>query len=483
MDEKDLNAGMDCQTESSDSAPADMPKSEQTQTQNETAAATGSSGTSQQPPYGYQPPYYMPYPPQGYAQNGNGQVPPFYPPYMSQQSAPEPPQKKKKKYVSRGAFAAMLVICILLSGATGFAASYMLLAGNHLTVYKMPSSTTVVYRDTSVENGEQTIPASDSFESAAEIGAKSVVEVTTETAATSDIFGQYVVGGAGSGVIISEDGYIITCNHIVAGASLVTVKTSDGQSFEAEIVGADSVTDVAVIKINATGLPAAVIGDSDSLRVAQSIIAIGNPLGELGGSVTTGSLSALNRRVEIDGNSYDLLQTDVAINPGNSGGGLFDLSGRLIGVVNAKSVGEDIEGIGFAIPINSAMRIAEELMSNGYVSGRPALGVYVVDYNAATDYWKLRTGKYGAICDYLTDYGIYFAEFAEGQTGELVFGDRIVAVDDVQVSSRNEMVALLNESYHVGDTVTLTVVRYVGNDNAKRKMMVDVQLTLIESAG
>jgi serine protease Do len=207
----------------------------------------------------------------------------------------------------------------------------------------------------------------------------SVVEIRTESVQMDSWMGQYVTEGAGSGVIIKENGYIITNNHVVTGASNIIVTTTDKKEYEATLVGTDPDTDVAVIKINAKGLKAATMGNSDQLNVGDLAVAIGNPLGELGGTVTAGIISALDRSISIDGKTMTLLQTDTSINPGNSGGGLFNQYGQLIGVVVAKSSGSDVEGLGFAIPINRAAEVAAQLMDGGYVKGKPSTGMAYQD--------------------------------------------------------------------------------------------------------
>ncbi len=286
-----------------------------------------------------------------------------------------------------------------------------------------------------------------------------VVEITTEMATGGSYFQQFITSGAGSGVIISSDGYIITNNHVIDGATKITVRLSSGSEYAATLVGADSQSDVAVIKIEEIALPCAVIGDSDKLAVGEEVLAIGNPLGTLGGSVTNGIISALDREITIDGQKMNLLQTNAAINPGNSGGGLFNMDGNLVAIVNAKSSGETIEGLGFAIPINYAYEIAKDLMANGYVSGRPALGI---SYIAIDDYMDLM--RYG-----VTSYGIYV--YDGGET-PLENGDRIVRFGDYEVSSTATLKSAI-QNYTVGDTVRITVVR--------RGQYVDLEVTLIES--
>ncbi len=293
----------------------------------------------------------------------------------------------------------------------------------------------------------------------------SVVEITTETRVTSSFIGQYVTEGAGSGVILSENGYIITNNHVISGASNITVRTSDGQNYPAALIGTDEQSDIAILKVEAEGLTPCVLGRSSDLMVGQSVFAIGNPLGTLGGSITDGIISALSREVTIEGQTMNLLQTNTAINPGNSGGGLFNANGDLIAIVNAKSAGSDIEGLGFAIPIDSVRDTIDQLIEFGYIRGRAAMNITYIEVSNQTDYWDYINSEIGR---YITDYGVYVLT---SQSDVLQFGDRIVAFDGVSISVGADIKALLTE-YSVGDTVDITVVR------AGR--MKTVQLTLGE---
>ena len=278
-----------------------------------------------------------------------------------------------------------------------------------------------------------------------------MVEVTTSSVQTNGIFAQYVTEGAGSGVIISEDGYILTNNHVIEGQSSIKVTTSDGQEYDATVVGTDDKTDIAVLKIEASGLTPAVIGDSDSLVVGETAVAVGNPLGELGGTVTDGIISALDREVTVEGKNMTLLQTSAAVSPGNSGGGLFNEKGELVGIVNAKSGGDNVEGIGFAVPINTAMEVAEQLIANGYVSGRPALGIQVI---AIAD---LQTAMQAGV----SQLGVYVQSVDPGSAAEqagLQVGDLFVSVDGTAVSTTSDVTAVLDE-HQVGDVIEVQVVR------------------------
>ena len=208
--------------------------------------------------------------------------------------------------------------------------------------------------------------------------ADTVVEIRTESVATQ--WGmQYIVSGAGSGGIVGQDNdlyYIVTNNHVIDGANDITVSTRAGTVYEATLVATDDSTDIAVVTVTSeTELQIAVWGNSDDLKIGEDLIAIGNPLGSLGGTVTKGILSAKGRSISVGDYAMTLLQTDTAINPGNSGGGLFNMKGELIGVVNAKTTDEEIEGICFAIPANTARAVYGDLINYGYINGRATLNL------------------------------------------------------------------------------------------------------------
>ena len=274
---------------------------------------------------------------------------------------------------------------------------------------------------------------------------QSVVEIKTETITNGGWLGNYVAEGAGSGVIISADGYIVTNNHVISGAESITVRLSDGREFSAALIGTDAKTDIAVIKISATGLTPAVFGDSSKLVVGENAIAVGNPLGELGGTVTSGIISALDRDIIIDGETMSLLQTDAAVNPGNSGGGLFNLYGELIGVVNAKSGGLNVEGLGFAIPSNTAKAIINDLTAYGYVRGRIDDGLELVDIQTTQAARMYRVNQAGLY--------IY-----SSKDERLLSGDRITAVGGVMINRLSDYNDAL-KGCAVGDVVDITVAR------------------------
>lgn len=291
----------------------------------------------------------------------------------------------------------------------------------------------------------------------------SVVEIFTEQRSYN---GWYVSSGAGSGVFIgkSEDGkhaYLVTNNHVIDGADTINVRTTDGTRYVATLIGTDSVTDVAVLSVEATGdITVAECGSSAGLVVGEGVIAIGNPLGELGGTVTTGIVSALEREVTIDDNKMVLLQTNAAVNPGNSGGGLFNMKGELIGVVNAKSSGDSVENIGFAIPIDTAYSIVVELLEHGYVTGRPTTGLTLIDI----------TDRFTAMYYGLDSLGVYVTE--SKFTDEIRNGDRIVSINGTNVSSEAEVKSLLDD-LKVGDKVSIVI--------ARKGVQHEVELTLQEN--
>lgn len=268
--------------------------------------------------------------------------------------------------------------------------------------------------------------------------------------------------GSGSGVIITSDGYIVTNNHVVEGGQNIRVCLQDGSEYEATLIGTDSYSDLAVIKIDATGLPAATLGASSNMTVGDPVFAIGNPLGVLSSSVSQGIISGLDRTINVDGHNMTLMQTDAAVNPGNSGGGLFNANGELIGIVNAKSYGLDVEGIGFAIPMDTAKSIIMDLIDLGYVTGRPYLGISMQDValRFGSGYSSNPFFSFGG--NYVT--GVQVVAVEEGspaQNAGLQVNDVIVGLNDQEITGTSQLSALLYE-YKVGDTVTISVLR--GNE-------------------
>lgn len=376
-----------------------------------------------------------------------------------QQTPPVPPKKKKKepKYITRRAFVVTLICCMLAtSGLT--IGGYTLLSDNGIISGggKTVSATNyTLAKATGSEKSVQEIIAQNE---------NAVVEIRTESVAMDNWLQNYVTQGAGSGVIVDTKGYILTCNHVIDGASKITVTLKDGTELEAKIVGGDSQNDVAVLKVNAKNLTAATYGDSSKLSVGDMVVAIGNPLGQLGGSASSGIISALDRTITVEGREMTLLQTDTSINPGNSGGGLFDQYGNLIGIVVAKSSGSDVEGLGFAIPIAKAAEIAKDLIENGHVTNRAAIGISVLDASSAEV-----AMQYG-----LRMTGVYIQEVTgdEAQKAGFKAGDMIYYVGDTKIENQASLVSALNKQ-KPGDKIKVTVIR----DN----QTVEITTTLVEA--
>ena len=288
-----------------------------------------------------------------------------------------------------------------------------------------------------------------------EMCAPSVVGIDAVFEQTVSYWGRaqtYEVPGSGSGVILTEDGYIATCAHVVEGAKSVQVTLNDDTSYDATIVGVDTRNDIAIIKIEATGLAPASLGDSAMLTVGEDVIAIGNPLGELRGTATSGIISAVKRSVEVEGNTMELVQTDAAISPGNSGGGLFNSSGKLNGIVNAKVSDTSAEGLGFAIPVNNVLKEINDLLHYGYVTGRAYLGVYTQNVTLRSDYGYFFSN--GTNCVQIADI---VKDSAADRAG-LQVGDLILALDDTAVTSNSDLTDLIAR-YNAGDTATFTIQR------------------------
>ena len=382
--------------------------------------------------------------------NGGTTPPPAGP--EPQAAASKPPKKRRKHSGGRIARSAVaLVLAAAMGFAGGFVGARVGNAGNKVVIQQVERT------DSSAASGTAVSSSGMTTSQVSEMVSPSVVVITTEQVVYSQWswYGQnQVESGAGSGVIISSDGYILTCAHVVSGASQITVTIGD-TDYTATVVGEDDTSDVAVLKIDATGLTPATVGDSDSLSVGDSVLAVGNPLGELGGTVTSGIVSALNRSVTIQGtsstNTMSLIQMDASVSPGNSGGGLFNMNGELIGLVNAKSSSSDAEGLGFAIPINDAIQVAQDLLENGYVSGRPYMGI---TYIAVTDAQTAAQFNVNA-------YGVYVVDVVQGGPADkagLKVGDRIVSIDGTEIAQKDDLGTLMQQ-HTAGDTLSITVAR------------------------
>ena len=357
------------------------------------------------------------------------------------------PSKKKKRVWPK--VTALCLACALLGG--GAAAGIMALTGGvkgTTTVYQGDRTPTVV----NVSNVTTKEPLT-----AAQIYAtyvKATVGITTEI--NTNVYGQVVqTAASGSGFVISQDGYIVTNYHVIEDASKITVTLVDGKSYDATLVGGDEENDIAVLKVDATGLDTVVIGSSDNLVVGDQVYAIGNPLGELTFSLTGGYVSALDRNVTMsDGRRMNYIQTDTAINSGNSGGALFDQYGQVVGIVSAKlsnngdSTEASVEGVGFAIPIDNVWNMITDIMEYGYVTGKPYMGI-------------INTNVSGEAQRYGTPAGAYVLGVVEDSCAAkagLQEGDIITKLDDTDITSSDDLQNALAD-YQAGDTATLTVSR------------------------
>ena len=402
----------------------------------------------------------------------------------SAQPSGTPPQKPQKE--RRGVGIPALIACMLMTALLGgVLGGYMVhaVSGNRDAV--LPESTQQVQASpaptVTAGSGEQSSPASTLLTQRStgggytraqivEIAAPSVVGIDVEFRSASnygsgfDHFFGYGSGngssqvqtGSGSGVIITSDGYIVACNHVVEGATKITVILNDESAYEAKIVGTDDRNDLAVIKIEASGLKPATLGDSDMLTVGEDVVAIGNPLGELRGTSTGGMVSALGREVSVEGTSMTLIQHDAAVSPGSSGGGLFNSSGSLIGIVNAKASSDNAEGIGFAIPVNSARQIISDLIEHGYVKGRAYLGVLTQNVTLQAD-----RGGWGGYFGYGGTSCVQVGQVVAGGAAEaagIKAGDLILAVEDAQIASTDDLSKAIG-AYNAGDQATLTIQR------------------------
>ena len=381
-----------------------------------------------------------------------------YKDYCDQFKTPSTLETKKKKPKQRQT--AMIICGLILATCLGFGGGVLgsaLMPHNEstFTVSEQSNMTAKTDKksDTSLNVIEtaKTNKGTNSVQTVVEKVKDSVVEITTESTSYNSFYGQYVTQGAGSGVIITSDGYILTNNHVVENSAQIKVKLTDGTSYDAKVIGTDEDLDVALIKIDAKDLTVATLGKSSDLEVGEMSVVIGNPLGNLGGSVTAGIISALNRNITIDGKTMELLQTDAAINPGNSGGGLFDANGDLVGIVVAKSTqsgSTTIENIGYAIPIDNVKAILENL-KNG--TTRPIIGVTLVD--VLTDDTAKRYG--------VDQQGVYVASVTKGGSAEqagIVVGDLIKKIDDVEITKLTDVTKYLAQK-KANDTVKIVVYR------------------------
>ena len=345
---------------------------------------------------------------------------------------------------------ALALCCALLGGAVGGGVAWGISrsgSGTSINVSSRPATTV------SINKVDGKTEMSDAEVYAATVN--SVVSIRTSATSGTNFFGQAVeTASAGSGFVLTADGYIVTNYHVVKDADTVTVTMYNGDEYNALYVSGDEDYDIAVIKVEATGLPAVTLGDSSTLNVGDHVLAIGNPLGELTFSMSGGMVSSVNRTINVDGTPFNMIQTDASINPGNSGGPLMNSYGEVVGIVSAKYSSysdESVEGLGFAIPINDVYAMIEDIMTNGYVTNKPYLGIF----------GGSMTEQMAAQYRYDISEGVFVYSVEEGSAAEkagLQMGDVITKVDDTTISTMEDLTAV-KKQYSAGDTVTFTVYR------------------------
>ena len=369
------------------------------------------------------------------------------------------PVQPKKHHGGVGRVVALILSCAVISAACGFGGAILAQNGSRTgktTVQQSNRTATTV--NVKKVDGQTLMSPAEVYASTV----NSVVSINC-SAVSTNIFGQQTESASsGSGFIYTADGYIVTNQHVVANASSINVTLYNGDTYPATLVGSDSDYDVAVLKIDAKDLPAVTLGSSTDVNVGDTVMAIGNPLGELTYSLTDGLISALDRLITTgsgnDSTTMNMLQTNCAINPGNSGGPLFNSYGEVIGITTAKystsSSGTNVEGLGFAIPINDVKNIISDLIQYGYVTGKPYMGITGVTMSASV------AQQYGVTNAVL---GVYVATVEDGSCSAkagLQPGDIITAMDEDDVVTFQDLEAA-KATHQAGDTVTLTVLSLI----------------------
>lgn len=349
------------------------------------------------------------------------------------------------------------VLCVALGGAAGYYVSVNMPQNNS-------TATIRVEKEAKQENKVQVSvnqPSGNTVADIAELCTKSVVNITIKEEKQGYTGGSTVsetVLGHGTGVIISDDGYIVTCHHVIDGADIITVTTDDEKEYDAKLIGHDEQFDLAVIRVDATGLTPVDLGDSDAMISGEEVVIIGNPLGEFGSSVSAGVLSAPTRELTIAGTPLRLMQTDAAVNPGNSGGAMFNMNGQLIGIVNAKISASGIEGIGFAIPWNSIEEKVESIIANGNTGEKAVLGVTTKTASCYVDDGTVQCLEITAV-----------REGSAAEQAGLQVGDYLLSVDNKKTESNDDL-TLVIKYHHAGDEVKFVILRN------KEKMEITVVL-------
>ena len=361
----------------------------------------------------------------------------------------EAPAAKKPSFWQKAGVkvTALLLACAVVGGAAGYGGAALSSSGKTTIRQSNRTASEITVKQVS---GQTLMSPAEVYASTV----NSVVSINCSSVSTN-IFGQSVQSASsGSGFIITQDGYIVTNHHVVSGASSVTVTLHDGREYPATVVGSDSDYDVAVLKINATDLQSVTLGNSNNVNVGDSVLAIGNPLGELTFSMSQGIVSCCDRAINVDGTPFNMIQVDASINPGNSGGPLMNLYGEVVGIVSAKySSYSDttVEGLGFAIPIGDVQAIITDIMENGQVTDKPSFGI-----TAGT-----MTEQMAAQYQIEQKSGAFVYSVNKGGAGEkagLRMGDVITKVDSTDIASMEDLTAA-KKGHKAGDTVTVTYFR------------------------
>ena len=342
---------------------------------------------------------------------------------------------------------ALLLACAVVGGAAGYGGAALSKSGK----------TTIQQSNRTAQEVTVKKVTGQALMSPAEVYASTVNSIVSIncSAVSTNIFGQRVESASsGSGFVITQDGYIVTNHHVISGASSVTVTMYDGTEYPATVVGSDSDYDVAVLKINATGLQPVTLGSSEDVNVGDTVLAIGNPLGELTFSMSQGIVSCCDRAINVDGTPFNMIQVDASINPGNSGGPLMNLYGEVVGIVSAKySSYSDttVEGIGFAIPISDVQTIITDIMENGQVTDKAYMAIKAGSM----------TEQMAAQYNINVTQGVFVYAVEKGGAGEkagLQLGDVITKLNDTEITSMSDL-SMAKKGFKAGDTVTLTVWR------------------------
>ena len=390
--------------------------------------------------------------------------------YSSQEEQPawEAATKKKKNSIWKKSgvkVTALLLACALVGGGAGFGGAALARSVG------VGGGTAIHQSDRTVQEVTVKKVTDQTLMTPAEVYASTVGSVVSIncSAVSTNIFGQRVESASsGSGFVITQDGYIVTNHHVVASASSVKVTMYDGKEYSAAVVGSDSDYDVAVLKVETTGLQPVTLGNSADVNVGDTVLAIGNPLGELTFSMSQGIVSCCDRAINVSGTPFNMIQVDASINPGNSGGPLMNLYGEVVGIVSAKYSSYSntaVEGLGFAIPIGDVQAVITDIMENGQITSKPSMGI-----TAGT-----MTRQMAAQYQIDKDNGVFVYSVDKGGAGEkagLRMGDVITKVDSMEITSMEDLTAA-KKGHRAGDTVT--VIYYRDGQNYSTELTFDAK--------